>query len=119
VLVILTILTRDQRAMDSLVECAHALVAGREAPEFETTLDRRDATVSPAALEACAGRYGPGEALFRDGALSFTWGDGVELPLIPVAAGRFQSPADRNDYLFSEDALIVRSRRGERRFERG
>ncbi len=114
-LVILTNLTRDQRAMDSLAECARALVAGREAPRFETTLDRMDASVSSKSMEALAGRYAPGEARFHDGALYFTWGDGVDLPLIPVGENLFQSPADRNDYIFSEGALTVRNRRGGRR----
>ncbi len=117
-LIILTNLTRDQRAMDSLAACARALVAGRESPGFLTTCDRMDASVTPEAMAALAGRYALGEVRFAGGALCFTWGDGVELPLVPMGQGIFWSPADRNDYVFSEGALTVRSRRGQRRLPR-
>ncbi len=109
-LIILTNLTRDQRAMDSLAACARALVAGRESPGFVTTRDRMAASVPPEAMAALAGRYAPGEVRFAGGALCFTWGDGVELPFVPMGQGVFWSPADRNDYVFSEGALTVRSR---------
>ena len=107
-LIMLTNVQKDRRALMSLLNRALAILTGAPRPDFITTRDEVNRSVTPEQVSQYVGDYEEGAKVRTHGAgICLSFGHGAAIPLYPVDAQRFITTENLNEYQFDGKTLTV------------
>ena len=118
-LIMLTNVQKDRRALMSLLNRALAVLTDAPRPDFITTRDEINRDITPRQVSRYVGDYEESAKVRIHGAgICLSFGRDAAIPLYPVDAQRFITTENLNEYQFDGETLTVVNSRHRQTFRR-